>query len=64
MILSLQSCSLLRAKHMSVLLWEENFDLGRVFRHSPRQAVDFHIKLAKERAIWDKMLCTLLVAHF
>lgn len=48
---------------MSVLLREKNFDLGRVFRHSPRQAVDFHKKLAKDRAIWDKMLCTLLVAY-
>lgn len=48
---------------MSVLLWEENFDLGRAFRHSFRQAIDFHIKLAKERAIWDKILCTLLVMH-
>lgn len=48
---------------MSVLLWEENFDLGRVFRHSPRQAVGFHIKLAKKRAIWDEMLCSLLVSQ-
>lgn len=60
-ILALPCRSPLREKHKSVLLWEENFDLGRSFRHSFRQAIDFHIKLAKVRAIWDKMLCTLLV---
>ena len=47
MILALQCSSRLREKHMNVLLWKENFDPERVFRHSPRQAVDFHIKIGK-----------------